>query len=890
MIPKRSLTKSMALILYSVGFVACLLLLVLVRHQMRAEALQDAEKLVRANMERNLAIHAYINTELKPKILRELGQYKDMSNFFDPVWMSSTFAVRWIDEHFQALNTQNYYYKEAAINARNQANEADQVERNFIQNLNSDPHLKEWSGVININNQPFFAYLYRGETMEDQCLLCHGDPQYAPADLIEFYGSDHSFGRHSGEIVSTLSVRVPLVAAFASADRFALQLSGMILLLLFLTSLVHWSVLRRMLVTPLKAITDKAVQIADDEKHLSEKLGEFKFKEMAELATAFNTMVDKLKIGRDNLERLVQQRTSELVVANQKLEKDVHEKKLAEDALRKANHFNDSIIQSINDSLAVIDPNDYRIILANKVFMKKHGVPGDRTIYGRTCYEIIHGLSAPCKNFKFECPLETTIKKIKTCTVEHSHYIDRKSVYEEISTSPITDSAGCVEQVVYISRDVTEKKKTEKRIMELAYFDAITGLPNRTFFLDRLNQVIKHSTRTNEEFAVLFLDLDRFKTINDSLGHSVGDELLKHVGKLLKKCVRESDVVARLSGDEFAILLGEVGQENDVAVFSQRLLNLFFEPFKLDEFQVYTSSSIGIALYPKDGENSEILLKRADTAMYAAKGRGRNNYKFYSTEMNAKALKRLDIETGLRRALQNDELLLCFQPQFNYEKMKVCGFEALIRWESPDKGMIQPGDFIPLAEESGLICEIDEWVLRRACIQGMEWKKGGVIFDRVSVNISTRQFTQPHFLSTIDQILTETNFDPTCLEFELTEGHLMNNQQEVLETLNNLKRRGIYLAIDDFGKGYSSLNYLHNFPIDRIKIDQSFVRNLSSDSNSRAIIKAIIALSESLGMEVIAEGVETKDQAEFLLSNNCVVMQGFLFARPQTVDEVSKFY
>ncbi len=438
--------------------------------------------------------------------------------------------------------------------------------------------------------------------------------------------------------------------------------------------------------------------------------------------------------------------------------------------------------------------------------------------------------------------------------------------------------------------DVTERRRAEKEIQKLAYYDTLTGLPNRILFQDRLRQALAQAHRERKQVGILFLDLDRFKAINDSLGHAAGDMLLKLVARRLQGCIRESDTVARLGGDEFVVVLSGIHNQDDLIASAQKILETLSRPVRLAEKELFSTASIGISMYPNDADNVDSLLKNADVAMYAAKEKGRNTYQFFSEEMNVQVVEKLGLETRLRLALKRDEFYLAYQPQLNLQTGKITGLEALLRWRHPDAGQVPPLAFIRVAEETGLILAIGEWVLRTACIQAKAWQDAGFPSVRLAVNISGRQFVQPDFIDMIDTILKQTGFDPNLLELELTESIVMENVPDTIMTLTDLKVRGVRLAIDDFGTGYSSLSYLKHFPFDRIKIAQEFVRDITVDPEDAAIVQAITGIAETLGLEVIAEGVEKKEQLDFLRLNRCAEMQGFYFARPMPAEAMTGLF
>lgn len=432
-------------------------------------------------------------------------------------------------------------------------------------------------------------------------------------------------------------------------------------------------------------------------------------------------------------------------------------------------------------------------------------------------------------------------------------------------------------------------ERTQANLYRLAHYDALTGLPNRLLFLDRLNQAMVQAQRNERLVAVMLLDLDRFKAINDNLGHSMGDRLLRDVAGRLARCVREDDTVARLGGDEFTILLPEIRYIQDGAIVAQKILDELSQPFDLDGNEVFIGTSIGIALYPFD-EQLEILLRNADIAMYHAKERGGNSYLFYATEMNTANLRRLSLESALRRALERNEFILHYQPQLDLKTGCIVGAEALIRWRHPTLGQIQPMEFIPLAEETGLIIPIGEWALRTACAQNIAWQEAGWPPIRVAVNLSVRQFHQKDLVDTVSRLLEPARIGSCCLEIEITESCLMQNTQTTTALLNALNDLGVQFSVDDFGTGYSSLNYLKRFSIDTLKIDSSFVRDIITDPDDAAIVTAIIAMAHALGIKTIAEGVETREQLQFLCQRHCDEIQGYLVSPPVPAGEFVQLF
>lgn len=424
------------------------------------------------------------------------------------------------------------------------------------------------------------------------------------------------------------------------------------------------------------------------------------------------------------------------------------------------------------------------------------------------------------------------------------------------------------------------RKQAEERIRHLAHYDELTGLPNRSMFSQRLAHAIAQARRSSTQLAVLFIDLDRFKNINDTLGHAAGDTVLKEVAERLRGCLRETDTVGRLSGDEFVVMLEEMPQSMHCAEVAKKILAAVARPFLLDLQEYHLTASVGISTYPTDSEGLQGLLKNADVAMYRAKELGKNNFQFYSTQMNIHNLERLALESGLRRALERDEFVLHYQPKIDIRSGEIIGMEALVRWQHPTKGLIAPMQFIPLAEETGLIVPIGQWVLKTACARNKSWQEQGLPPLCIAVNLSARQFTHENLLQDVARVLSETGLEAAFLELEITESMVMNDPEEAIELLHKMKAMGVTIAIDDFGTGYSSLSYLKRFPIDSVKIDRTFIKDLPLDGDDAAITQAIIAMAHGLKLKVIAEGAETGEQLNFLRTHKCDEMQGYYFSKP----------
>ncbi len=464
---------------------------------------------------------------------------------------------------------------------------------------------------------------------------------------------------------------------------------------------------------------------------------------------------------------------------------------------------------------------------------------------------------------------------------------DGAIIWVENNARAVRARDGSVQYYEGSLENITERRWTEERLNILAHYDTLTGLPNRLLFAQRLQQAMNQANTEDTLVGVVFIDLDRFKYINDTLGHDAGDVVLKAVAARLTACVQQDNILARLSGDEFGIVLKGVINVEDVSKTAENVVEIFSQPFYVAQRELFITPSIGLTVYPFDEEQqAEGLLKNAEIAMYGAKERGRNNYQYYSVEMTALVSRHLAMEHALRRGIDRGEFLLHYQPQIDANSGATVGMEALVRWDHPKFHLMSPAEFIPLAEETGLILPMGEWALRTACAQSRAWQMQGQKPIRVAVNLSARQFQQPGLLDMVRRVLEETRLDPSGLELEITESVLMQNTESTMVTLRELSAMGVHLSIDDFGTGYSSLSYLKRFPIDALKIDQSFVRDIPTDPDDTAIAAAIIAMAHSLGVKVIAEGVENEAQLRFLRAQHCDAMQGFYFSKPLPAEAV----
>ncbi|WP_416426974.1 EAL domain-containing protein [Pseudomonas sp. App30] len=555
--------------------------------------------------------------------------------------------------------------------------------------------------------------------------------------------------------------------------------------------------------------------------------------------------------------------------------RDISQQRRAEKDLRMAA----TVFEHSTSAILITDPAGY-IVQANEAFSRVSG------------YEVAQVLdqlpTMLTVDQEQQAHLSYVIKQLHTRgTWEGEVWLKRRSGEHYpawVGITAVFDDEGDLASYVCFFSDISERKASEQRIHRLAYYDALTHLPNRTLFQDRLHTALQQAERQKSWVVLMFLDLDRFKPINDSLGHAAGDRMLKEMATRLLACVDDEDTVARMGGDEFTLLLQPRATReaalNRAIHVAEQILTSLVTPFVLENREFFVTASIGIALSPQDGSELSQLMKNADTAMYHAKERGKNNFQFYQADMNASALERLELESDLRHALEQKEFVLYYQPQFSGDGKRLTGAEALLRWRHPRRGLVPPGDFIPVLEELGLVVDVGDWVLTEACRQLRAWHQAKVRVPKVSVNISARQFSDGQLGTRIANILKETGLPPACLELELTESILMREVNEAMQILDSLKFLGLSIAVDDFGTGYSSLNYLKQFPIDVLKIDRTFVDGLPEGEQDAQIARAIIAMAHSLNLAVIAEGVETHEQLDFLREHGCDEVQGYLFGRP----------
>jgi diguanylate cyclase (GGDEF)-like protein/PAS domain S-box-containing protein len=588
-------------------------------------------------------------------------------------------------------------------------------------------------------------------------------------------------------------------------------------------------------------------------------------------------MEEELRRSHETLEAKVEVRTAALLAANDRLHAEIAERARAEQALRVSEGRYRTLVEHAPDALLVMDVDKDAFVEANENAARLFGVPRE-DLLGMAPAEASPP-TQPDGRPSSEAAAEQIHKALAGEAPVYEwtyHNADRLEIACEVRLVRLPGAGRLIRGSI---TDITERKQSEERIRHMAHHDALTGLPNRTLFQDRVSQAIAQAHRTESQVATLFVDLDRFKDINDSLGHDAGDRLLRLAGGRLQACLREGDTVARVGGDEFVISLPAVAGSNDAMLVAGKILETLREPFVVDGHELHVSGSVGISLYPADGADTETLMRAADTAMYHAKERGRDNYQFFMPALNEAAQRRLAIASRLHQGLPQDEFEVHYQPLVKLDTGRVFSAEGLVRWRQPDGSLLMPDEFVKIAEETGVIVPLGEWVLRQAVGQLARWRQAGRSDLSIAVNLSPRQLRRLGFPDLVSQVLREAGVPADALQLEITEGMLMLQNQETLAMLEELARMGVRLAVDDFGTRYSSLAYLQRFPIHALKIDQSFVGGIGQDTNDTAIVTAMIAMAKSLRLIVIAEGVETAEQAAFLEAQGCEAAQGYFYGK-----------
>jgi len=564
------------------------------------------------------------------------------------------------------------------------------------------------------------------------------------------------------------------------------------------------------------------------------------------------------------------------------------ERKVMEEALFVEKEHAQVTLNSMGDAVASTDMSGH-VTFLNLVAEKMTGWSWQDAA-GRPMAEVCRILDATSRE-SAPYPTAMAVSQDMTVHLPSNCLLIRRDGFEiaiDGAVSPIHDREGQATGAVIVFRDVSAARVMALQITHSAQHDFLTGLPNRLLLNDRISQAIASAPRHMKQVAVLFLDLDGFKHINDSLGHPIGDKLLQSVARRLVGCVRTSDTVSRQGGDEFVVLLSEAEQWEDAAIVARRMLDAVAEGHSIDQHDLHVTTSIGVSVFPDDGQDAETLIKNADTAMYQAKENGRQSYQFFKPAMNVRAVERQSIEESLRLALERQEFVLYYQPKINLGTGAITGAEALIRWTHPTRGLLSPMQFIPIAEDSGLILPIGKWVLRSACEQARAWVKEGLPVATMAVNVSAVELRNENFVEGLFAILSETGLDPRSLELELTESVLMKHAESAASILQTVRERGVQVAVDDFGTGYSSLSYLRKFPIDTLKIDRSFVREITSAGDDTSIVTAVISMARSLKLRVVAEGVETPEQLAFLQAHECDEAQGYYFSRPVPAEQFAQ--
>jgi diguanylate cyclase (GGDEF)-like protein/PAS domain S-box-containing protein len=582
------------------------------------------------------------------------------------------------------------------------------------------------------------------------------------------------------------------------------------------------------------------------------------------------------------LEEIVKQRTAELTSTNENLMSEIQQREKTEQELFRQKQQALVTLESIGDGVITTNMQS-EVTYLNPVAEKMTGWAKQESL-GRPLLEVFRILNESTRKLAPN-PIDVVLAHNEICGLANHTLLVSKSGEEyaiEDSAAPIRDASGKILGVVLVFHDVSDARQMAQKMTYLAEHDFLTDLPNRLLLTDRITQALMSASRRKAKVAVLFFDIDNFKKVNDSLGHEVGDQLLKLLCNKLKACVRKTDTVSRQGGDEFVILLPEITDDATPADIAAKILDSTKSPMNIGSHELFVTASIGIAVYPDDGETVDVLTRHADAAMYHAKNLGKNNYQFFTHEMSARVAAQLAMENSLQKAIANDELRLFYQPKISIKTGEIVGAEALIRWQHAEWGLIFPDRFINIAEDTGLIKPIGNWVLREACRQSRAWQDAGLRAIPIGINVSATELHHTGFMHEVTKVLLQNGISPEHLELEFTESVAIQGESDVIQDLNALREMGVRLAVDDFGTGYSSLSYLKRLPVNTIKIDKSFIRDIKIDLNDAAIVTAIIRMSQSLGLKVIAEGVETREQLDFLVVQECNEMQGYFFSKPVT--------
>jgi len=738
--------------------------------------------------------------------------------------------------------------------------------------LRAEPSIT-YAYVYDSNHQPFAGYA-RGETKVGGTVDSRHHTKHQSMIASQETGDSVEEGHveafrpilHQDKRLGTIFIEADLGRLHALLAWDIATIAAISLLALLLAVILA-SRLQRVISQPVIQLARTAARVSQEGVYglRAQKTGH---DEIGVLVDSFNDMLAQIELRDEKLAELLEARTSERT-------------------------FLQNIIDAVPDPIMVIG-SDYRVLLMNKVASlraESSSQPGGVPIL---CHQLSHHSAISCGDHI--CPMDEVRLHLQPLVVEHEHYNgDGQLRIMEVSAAPLLDKNGSFIGIVESARDITERRQAEMALLKnqqhldhMAHHDPLTGLPNRLLFQDRFQQAILKAGREHRMAALLLLDLDRFKNVNDSFGHHVGDQLLQAVALRLKSCVREMDTVARLGGDEFAVTLEGIEGTDTASHVACKIIEALASPFEIERHELFINTSIGISLYPADGEDADTLAKNADSAMYLAKEAGRGNFQFFTPAINAMASRRLTLENHLRRALERNELKVYYQPQVDLERQEIVSAEALLRWENPEMGFPPPAEFIPIAEESDLIVSIGEWVMETACAQIKAWDNAGLPPLRVAVNLSARQFRQRDLLTSAQRILSAHQLGPHRLELELTENILHKNTEAAVNLMKQIKDTGILLSIDDFGIGYSSLSHLNRFPLNHLKVAQAFVRDIPLDKSSTVIAQAVVFLARNLGLSVIVEGVETAEQLHFFQHLECDLAQGNYFSPPLPADEFVK--
>ena len=800
------------------------------------------------------------------------------------------YSARKVFEYFRSgKDYEDFIYKEATLDPTNPLDKADSFEASLVEGFRRDPTLPEQTGFREIGGRNMFFTARPIRIRSASCLECHSVPSAAPASMIEAYGSSNGFGWNMGDVIGSQIVYVPAQAVFSAGQQSAVLVTGIFVAIFALAAIAITVFFRRAVVRPLGGLTAATQALSRGNPDSEPPASSPEKSKISETAVHGDEIV-QLAERFDFMTREVYSREERLRQARA-------------DVARSEAHFR-SLIENASDAVMVLDAS-LQVRYASPSLERVLGfAPED--VVGKSPVQFVNEGDADAMQRALEAA--AAMPGVGP-TLEFRCAGDGAPKYLEATVANMLDNPA-VEGIVINMRDVTErwhteelrgeKIRAEEQIRQLGLYDSLTDLPNRHLFKEQLSDAVARADRTGQALVMLSLNLDRFKRINDTLGREVGDLLLKEVASRLTKSLRQTDYVtrndshaashhiARQGGDEFTVLLGDLSQAQEATKVARRILEALSQPFNLNGNEIVMSASIGIAVYRLDGNDAESLLKNADAAMHYAKEQGKNNCQYYNDKMNTSAFQKMTLESNLHKALERDEFSLYYQPKIDVASGSTIGVEALIRWRHPDLGLVSPAEFIPMAEESGLIVPIGEWVLDSACAQLRAWQEDGLTPVPVAVNLSAKQFHQQNIAAIVMRALQDHGVDPRLLELEITESTAMRNAEATGTTLRNLKALGVRIAIDDFGTGYSSLSYLKRFPIDSLKIDRSFVTELPGNQDDATIAQAIITMAHALRLKVVAEGVETRAQLEFLTANGCDEIQGYYFSRPLPAEQCTQ--